>query len=151
MPKKKRTNKDNEKQVEKFVSNLVKGMSQRQAYYDAFPNSKKWKPETIDSKASILFKNKKVKERYNELLNEVKKNIDEKAIMSATERREWLTKVIKGQQKETMLIGGEETPVKAASLSDKMKAIDILNKMDGEYVTKIAGNIGIAKKLEELL
>lgn len=151
MSEKKRTNKNREQQIEKFVSNLVSGMSQRHAYIDAFPQSKNWKPETIDSKASTLFRDGKIRERYNELLENAKKEIDDKAIMSAKERKEWLTKVIKGELKETILIGGEETPVKSAALSDKMKAMDILNKMDGEYITKIQGDIGITKKLEELL
>jgi hypothetical protein len=32
----------------------------------------------------------------------------------------------------------------------KLKAMDILNKMSGEYTTKIEGNIGVTK-LEDLL
>ncbi len=136
---------------EKYVSNLIKGMSQRQAYLDAFPNRKKWKPETVDNKASALFRKSEVKARYEELLNVAKENIDNNAIMSAKERKEWLTKVISGEIKETLLIGNEETDVKSASLSDKMKAMDMLNKMDGIYVTTIKGNIGVSKKLEDLL
>ena len=52
---------------EKYVQNLIKGMSQREAYKDAYPTSKKWKETAIDSQASILFKNSKVLDRYNEL------------------------------------------------------------------------------------
>lgn len=142
--------KKKEKQQEKFITNLIAGMTQRQAYLDAFPDCKA-KPETIDNKACTLFKSNEVQARYRELLEKSKAEAERKAIMTANERREWLSKVINGELKETILIGGEETPVKSASLSDKMKAMDILNKMDGEYVTKIQGDIGVSKKLEDLL
>lgn len=43
-------------------------------------------------------------------------------IMSAIERKEWLTNVLKDENNK---------------LQDKLKAIDILNKMDGEYLEKV--------------
>ncbi len=144
-----RTNSNPEKQEEEFINYLISGDSQRQAFIKAFPASKEWKPNTIDSKASLLFK--KVRDRYEELLAESKKEIEKKSIMSAIERREWLTKVINGEIKETILVGSEEVPAKTPTLNDKMKAMDILNKMDGEYVTNINGNLSIAKKLEDVL
>lgn len=112
---------------EKFVLNVVNGMSQRQAYMEAYPGSKMWKPETVDCKASILLKNGKVLERYQELM----KKVEEEAIMSAAERRKWLSDIIK---KGTIVTDGTELPVKSA---DRLKAIDILNKMSGEYITRI--------------
>ena len=57
-------------QEEKFVQGLMTGLSQRQAYLAAFPNSKSWKVSSVDSKASWLFKSDKVQERYGELLRE---------------------------------------------------------------------------------
>ena len=149
MSNKKRTNGNPEKQEEEFINYLLSGLSQRQAYMKTFPVSKKWKPNTTDTKASLLFK--KVRNRYEELLEESKKEIDREAIMNANARREWLTKVINGEIKETILVGNEEVPSRTASLNDKMKAMDILNKMDGEYVTNINGNLSIAKKLEDVL
>lgn len=50
---------------EKFVQNLIDGMSQREAYKLAYPKSLKWKESAIDTQASILFKNSKVLERFN--------------------------------------------------------------------------------------
>ena len=123
---------------EKYVQNLIKGMSQREAYRDAYPTSKKWKETAIDSQASILFKNSKVLDRYNELQNKTEKE----TIMTAVERKEWLTKVINGEIKEKSYYDNEEHE-REAYLSDKMKAMDILNKMSGEYITKIEGDIGV--------
>lgn len=57
---------------EKFVQNLISGMSQREAYRNAFPSSVKWKDATVDSKASDLFNTDEILERYNELQAEFK-------------------------------------------------------------------------------
>ena len=57
---------------EKYVQGLVAGLSQRQAYREAYPNSIEWKDRTVDSRASELFKKSKVLGRYNELMEEHK-------------------------------------------------------------------------------
>lgn len=129
---------------EKFVQNLIKGMSQREAYKNSY-DAKKMKDETIDTRACELFKNSKIKARYEELL----KRLEDKAIMSAEERMKWLSKVIKADIK----VGREyDNEVKEYDpyMSDRLKAMDILNKMDGQYTTKIEGNISV-EKIEDLL
>jgi len=101
-----------------FVASLVKGNSQRQAYIEAYPNAAKWKEESIDSKASNLLKRDKVWTRYEELL----KKAEDESILTAIERKRWLTSVIKAEKVTT---------------SDKLKALDLLNKMDGQYIDKV--------------
>lgn len=103
---------------EKFAQCLASGMSQRNAYRVAFPNSKRWKDETVDSKASVLAKNDKVLERLRELAEQS----TTEAVMNATQRKEWLTSIIRSENEET---------------KDKLKAVDILNRMEGEYVDKV--------------
>lgn len=100
-----------------FVASLVKGNSQRQAYIEAYPNAAKWKEESVDNRASKLLKSAEVLPRYQELL----KKAEDEAIMSAVERKRWLTGVVKGEQFTT---------------TDKLKALDLLNKMDGQYIEK---------------
>ena len=57
---------------EKFVQELIRTDNQRAAYREAYPNSKKWKDASVDSKASTLInKNEKVKSRYNELKGKI--------------------------------------------------------------------------------
>ena len=56
---------------EKLIQGIVSGLSQREAYKQAY-NTNKMKNETIDNKAYILFKKDEVRARYNELLNEYK-------------------------------------------------------------------------------
>ena len=56
---------------ELFVQSLIQGYSQREAYKMAY-EADNMKNETIDSKASILFKTEKIRARYEELKNELK-------------------------------------------------------------------------------
>lgn len=129
---------------EKFVQNLIKGMSQREAYKNSY-DAKKMKDETIDTRACELFKNSKIKARYEELL----KRLEDKAIMSAEERMKWLSKVIKADIKVEREYDNEIKEYDPY-MSDRLKAMDILNKMDGQYTTKIEGNISV-EKIEDLL
>lgn len=121
---------------EKFVRNLIEGMSQREAYKNSY-NAEKMKDNTIDRKASELFKNGEVRARYNELLERTTKS----TIMSVQERMEWLTGVLKGEVMDSYTWDGEERET-VPSMVNKLKAMDILNKMSGEYTTnhKISGD-----------
>ena len=108
---------------ERFIQNIVSGMSQRQAYKDAY-NAENMKDETIDSEASILFNDQKVSKRYQELISK----LEDETIMTAIEKRRMLKEMA--------------TNV-ANSVTDRIKAIDTDNKMSGEYTTKIEGDLGI--------
>lgn len=125
---------------ERFVQNIVKGMTQRQAYKEAFGVD--YDDDAIDCNASKLFNTTKVKQRYEELLEQ----LQNESIMSAKERMIWLTNVINGKEKDTtyLSVNGETTPIeKTADLNIKIKAIDTLNKMDNTYQQniKVSGNI----------
>lgn len=63
---------------DKFAYYLAKGLSQRQAYYKAYPNSKKWKPATADSKACTLIKTPKVSKVYSEYVELFRDKEEEK-------------------------------------------------------------------------
>ena len=52
---------------EKFVEGILEGKSQRQSYYVAYPRSRNWKENAVDSMASQLMSNTKVKQRLLEL------------------------------------------------------------------------------------
>lgn len=134
---------------EKYVNNLVKGMSQRIAYRNAYPSSKKWKDETVDSKASTLLKNEKVKERYKKLIDKVNNKLEERTIMNALERMKWLTDVINGNILEDVPLMTKATKDKVdtikcpTKIDTRLKALDTLNKMSGEYKTILGGNVEI--------
>ena len=106
---------------EKFVQNIIEGMSQADAYRSAY-NTKNMTDKSVWEKASELASNVKVAER----LSELRDKLANEKIMSAQERLQWLTDLVKSKE---------------ASNSDKLKALDIMNKMDGEYVQKIAAEV----------
>lgn len=55
-------------QEEIFLQEILKGNSQRKAYIKAYPKRASWKPGTLDTQASLLFKKEKIRKRYDELL-----------------------------------------------------------------------------------
>lgn len=115
---------------ELFVRKVIEGNSLANAYRSAY-STKNMSDKTIHEAASRLASDSKVSAR----LNELREQITAECIMSAQERLEWLTGIIKREEETT---------------GDKLRAVDIMNKMTGEYVTKIVGNLNVAK-LEDLL
>jgi len=130
---------------EKYVQELVKGKTQRQAYLVAYPNSRKWKDESVDNKASVLLSNAKVKARYNELMDKHK----DKAIMTRDELLRGLKKAFEMacgiEPTKTVikeLVGGEaQTIVNRISLQVDLKSIASLShqiaKLEGWEIDKI--------------
>ena len=115
---------------ELFVQKIIEGMSQADAYRSAYPNQR-MSDKTVWETASKLMNNPKVITRLTELRNELAKP----SIMTAQERLEWLTDRVNDE---------------GVDINAKLKAIDIMNKMQGEYVQKIEGNLNVTK-LEDLL
>ena len=113
---------------EKFVRNLVQGMSQREAYKNSY-DAENMSDKVIDNEASLLFNSHEISMRYKEL----QERLDKHTIMTAQERLEYLTEVIQGLQ-----LDNNDAP---ADLNIKLKAIDIMNKMQGEYVQKIEADV----------
>ena len=132
---------------EKFVRNLIEGMSQREAYKNSY-DAENMADKTIDNEAHLLLKNQEVAERYKELQDELAKQ----SIMTAQERLIYLTELVKDIKGEKVMevVNGEVREYTApASVKNKLSAIDIMNKMQGEYTTKIEGNMSV--RLEDLL
>jgi phage terminase small subunit len=120
---------------ERFIQNIVSGMTQRQAYKEAFQVD--YDDNAIDSNASTLFNSTKIQQRYKELMEQ----LQDEAIMSAKERMVWLSDVVKGKVKHTSYGTNGEAYENEAYIGDKLRAIDTLNKMSGEYITKIDADV----------
>ena len=83
---------------EKFVAAIIEGKSQRQAYYEAYPRSRNWKPENVDSKASTLAKDAKVSARINELRAKIEAETIKKNVWNRQKAQEtlmWLIETVK--------------------------------------------------------
>lgn len=106
---------------EKFVQCVVlEGMTYSDAYRAAY-NAERMTDKTVNEKACLLAGEDKIRARMTELRGEL---LTPK-VMTAEKRLEWLTGVIKGEH----------------MTADKLRALDIMNKMTGEYVQKVEANV----------
>ena len=109
-------------QQDKFAQAIaLEDMNQSDAYRSAY-NTKGMSDKTINEKASRLASQDKVRARIQELRD----TLVSPKIMSAQKRLEWLTRLIENEEETT---------------GDKLKAIDIMNKMQGEYVQKVEAEV----------
>lgn len=106
---------------EKFIQGILEGKSQADAYRSAY-SCNNMSDKTIHEAASRLMADSKVAARIS-VLRELLTN---ELIMSAQKRLEWLTMVIQNKEEAT---------------SDKLRAIDLMNKMQGEYVQKVEAEV----------
>lgn len=111
---------------EKFCINVASGMTLIDAYKNSY-DAENMKNDTIYSKACLLAKEDKIRVRIDELRKEARTD----TIMTAIQRKQFLTDMIMNDTE--------------ANRTDKLKALDILNKMDGEYITKIEGNLDLSE------
>lgn len=126
---------------ELFVNGLIEGKSQRQSYIDAGYSTDGKTDNYIDKEASLLLKNRKVFERYNELQSEIK----DKALWTREEAINDL-KWIKEQSRKTI---EDYEEVKHAPATAYLGAITELNKLGVLYdleVEKLKLNIEKQKK-----
>lgn len=106
---------------EKFVNCIIEGMSQADAYRSAY-NTSRMTDKTVHESASKLMADPKIYARVAEL----REQLSSKSIMTAQQRMEWLTELINNE---------------LAGTTDRLRAIDIMNKMQGEYVQKVEANV----------
>lgn len=116
---------------ETFAQSIaLEDMNKSDAYRSAY-NTSGMSDKTINEKASLLAGQDKIRARIKELREQV---ISPK-IISAQKRKEWLTEVINDPDMD---------------INAKLKASDQLNRMEGEYLTRVEGELKM-KKLEDLL
>ena len=142
------------KKQEKFVQELVKGKSQREAYKSAY-NTAKMKDETIDSCASRVFKKDEVTARYNELM---KKSV-EKTEYEATEvRKEIIIQLMKILQADISTyfryVGGKRGSAKAYLKNlteiDTKPIQSLTTDKDGKVVLKLYDKLNAIRELKEI-
>lgn len=123
---------------EKFISGLLRGLSQREAYKQAYDTSN-MKDKTIDEKACKLLKNDKVWPRYNQLRDEIIKQAEEETILKAHEILGYWSSVVKGKSKSSVVVieGQSDGTTLAREMhkspdeKEKLKASELLAKYYG--------------------
>ena len=100
---------------EKFCQCIVSGMSGKDSYMTAYNcNSNR----VAYNESNVLLKRDDITERIQELLQPVKNHAINTAISERDKKRKWLWHMIEN----------------ATNDSDRLRAMDILNKMDSEYI-----------------
>ena len=105
---------------EKFVQGIISGLSQRQAYREAYPSAIKWLDSSVDSKAVVLLQNAKVMKRYRELLKEFS-NMSLWSREQAFNEYEWL----KNKARASI----EQDGIRQANSNAFLSALDGMNEM----------------------
>lgn len=120
---------------EQFAQLVASGTTQTEAYKVIRPQARNYKPETVYSKASHMAKRETVKARIVEIKEE-------------TSRLEGMSREFKRKKLQEIVEDFE------SSTNDKLRAIDLDNKMCGEYETKLKMTADVEVKrtpLEDIL
>lgn len=105
---------------ELFVQGIISGLSQRQAYRQAYPSANKWRDNVVDNKASELLKNGEVLVRYRELLKQFS-NMSLWSREQAFNEYEWL----KNKARASI----ENEGIRQANSNAFLSALDGMNNM----------------------
>ena len=124
---------------ELFIQGLIKGYSQREAYKMAY-EADNMKNETIDSKASILFKTEKIRARYEELIKEYKEN----ALWDRSKAEEKLLWLLDKSQESI-----QEAGLKQANSNTMLNVIKELNTLTDLYPKKLKEENNLEDKQAE--
>lgn len=121
---------------EKYIFGLIAGKTQRQAYLAAFPNSRKWKPETVDSKACALFNTDKVQARYHEIRDRLIEEAENDAIVTVKDVLRDLVEVKEicmAHKNAPVALGGMIFDEKVFNASGANKALELLGRHLGMF------------------
>lgn len=129
---------------ERFVQELIKGKSQREAYKIAYPKCKAAN-NTIDVKASQLFNVDKVKIRYNEIHDRLIQEAEDECIVSAKEVLAELKRIGFADIKDFLSFRSAKTVVgqdkeTGEPIVDFSPIIDLIDsdKVDGRVIQEVS-------------
>ncbi|EML6500311.1 terminase small subunit [Clostridioides difficile] len=125
----------------RFCDYYIETGNATEAYKKAYKNNNQ---RTSESNGSRLLSNDKVKNYIEERL----KQIESKRIADAKEVMEYLTKILRNQEQEEVVIVSENGPEiikKDVSIKDRNKAAELLGKRYALWTEKVDldGNVGV--------
>lgn len=125
----------------RFCDYYIETGNATEAYKKVYKNNNQ---RTSESNGSRLLSNDKVKNYIDERL----KQIESKRIADAKEVMEYLTKILRNQEKEEVVIVSENGPEiikKDVSIKDRNKAAELLGKRYALWTEKVDldGNVGV--------
>lgn len=110
---------------EKFVQNVLSGMTHIEAYRDAYPGGRS-SDAVVAKNASALLKKPHVQRRYEELLDKVRKEGERRGVMSAAEVLERLSEIASSVKEDDQ----------PAKLSAAVKCLELLGKHHSLFTEK---------------
>ena len=129
-----------------YIQNLVKGLSQRQAYREAYPKSKNWKDKTVDNRASKLFNTYEVFMRYQELQKEKAEDQRQKNLWSYEQSVKGLMWIIQQSQLDIREKGFRQA--NSTAFINALKELNDLQGLGEQREAKIELDRARIKKLE---
>lgn len=125
----------------RFCDYYIETGNATEAYKKAYKNNNQ---RTSESNGSRLLSNDKVKNYIEERL----KQIESKRIADAKEVMEYLTKILRNQEQEEVVMVSENGPEiikKDVSIKDRNKAAELLGKRYALWTEKVDldGNVGV--------
>lgn len=136
---------------EKYVQGLVAGLSQRKAYREAYPASKKWTDRTVDSRASELFKESDILGRHQELLNEHKAKAMWTREESVNTLRWLIERSIQSIEQQDEGYVRQGTSNAMISAIKELNELELLYPLKAKQVEKIESEIHKDKTAEDKL
>jgi len=131
---------------EKYVQGLFAGKSQREAYVEAYPTAKNWKPESIDVKACQLAKSDKIMLRLKALQDEVAEEIKAKNIITVEEILTEYAKIAKADIKDFLKFGMKDVIIEGADGSRIKVPTQIVEVKDSDEVDgSLISEVSISK------
>jgi len=112
------------------VQNLIKGMSQRQAYRAAY-QAGKMTDKSVDEAASHLLKNSKVSARLAELQSAVREQGEREAIATALEVLEELSNIGLGRRQYPTVDQFGKEHMSPVPMANRVRALETLAKYHG--------------------
>lgn len=121
---------------EKFCLEYSKSGNATEAYRTAYGVVNE---STAAANSSKLLRNAKIQSRLKELADE----LSSEKIMDAREVQERLTAIARGEVTEEIFLNGERTQ-RQATIRDKIKAIELLCRVQGLFIQRVDANINAA-------
>lgn len=143
--------------AEKFIRGILNGKSQREAYYLGYPHSKKWKPSSVDTEAHKLFHKPHIQQRYQELLEDLRRTEQDRTQWTREEAIKTLRTVIDRNTMELQRIDDAYIQ-ELEMMQDEMKInpakaqllmLDMINRLKERRISK-THNSGIIDAVSEL-
>lgn len=131
---------------EKFVLAVVEGKTQADAYRLAYDTSK-MTDKTVHERASVLMSDNKVRTRYNELINKVRKSAEDKAIVTVENVLESILKIREVCMQTIPLTSKVTGDTIAESMLDTTGALKA-NEMLGKTLKMFTDKLEVAGALD---